>query len=171
MSGEKTLKVFVDGCLANGRFSVTHRISFAPYGLNRFHGHTYEVLVSLLGSRSKHGFLFPFEELSKIIQKICSKLNNKTLLAAGGKNVVKDEGSRIFYVTSDNKQYVLPKDDIVLLDVDEVTAENLAEWIADQIIKELKTYTEFFQNIKGLELTLFEGRDRGIKLSISLSSF
>jgi 6-pyruvoyltetrahydropterin/6-carboxytetrahydropterin synthase len=165
---EKIMKVFVDGRLANGRFSVSHRVSFAPYGLDRFHGHTYEVIVSVSGLRSKYGFIFPFEELSKIVQKICAKLNNKTILAAGGRNVVKDEGSRIYYITSDNKQYLLPKDDVVILNVEEVTAENLAEWIADQIIEELKTYTEFLQNIKGLELTLFEGRDRGIKLSISL---
>lgn len=165
---ERPLAIFVDGRFTNGRFGVSHRISNAPYGLDRFHGHTYEISVTLSGSRSKLGFVFPFEELSEVIRKICENLDNKTLLATGGKNVVKDEGSRICYLTADNKQYTFPKEDVLLIPMEEVTAEGLAEWIADRVIEELKTFHDFFPNVKELELTLYEGRNRGVKLRIPL---
>jgi len=164
---EKELAIFVDGRTINGRFSVSHRISDAPYGLDRFHGHTYEISVTLYGSCSKYGFIFPFEELIKIIEQICEKLNNKILLATGGDNVIKDEGEKIYYVTADNKQYVFPKEDVFFMELEEVTAENLAEWIANQTIEKLKAHQDFYPNIHCVELTVYEGRNRGVKVKIS----
>jgi len=165
-SNGNALAIFVDGRVTKGRFGISHRISNAPYGLDRFHGHTYEIKAVLLGFRSKYGFIFPFEELIKIIEQICEKLNNKTLLATGGENVTKDEGNRIYYITADNKHYVFPKEDVLRINLNEVTAEDLAEWIANQLIEQLKKYTDFYPNIKLLELTLYEGRNRGVKVKI-----
>lgn len=156
------MSVFVDGRTFGGSFCVSHRISHASYGLDRLHGHTYELAVELKGrGSSEASMVFPFEELMSIVKNICSELNNKTLLASEGDNVYKEDSVAIEYVTGDQKRYLLPLGDVKLLPLEEVTAEALVVWIGKKIEAKVKEYRDFSQNVKEIEVTLFEGRERG----------
>jgi 6-pyruvoyl-tetrahydropterin synthase len=159
---EPSLSVFVDGRTFGGSFCVSHRISHAPYGLDHLHGHTYELAVELKGkAKSEASMVFPFEELIAIIKSLCSELNNKTLLASEGDNVYKEDAIAIEYVTGDQKRYLLPIGDVKLLPLEEVTAEALVVWIGEEIEAKVKKYHDFSQNVREIEVTLFEGREQG----------
>jgi len=167
---EVELSVFVDGRTFGGSFCISHRISHAPHGLDRLHGHTYELAVALKGKgKSEASMVFPFEELMTIIKGVCSELNNKTLMASGGDNVYKEDSIAIEYVSGDQKRYLLPLGDVKLLPLEEVTAEALVVWIGKEIEAKIREYRDFSQNVKEIEVTLFEGRERGCSTVIQLN--
>jgi len=155
------LEIFVDGRLMGARFHVAHRISGAGYGLDRIHGHTYELRVRLIG-KGEAEFLYPFEGLMQIMLECVKPLNNKVLLAERGKNVVKVEDSEITYITADNKRYVLPREDVYFLPVNEVTAEVLALYLLREIVKKLREGKLDIENVAAVELTLWESFERGV---------
>lgn len=155
------LSVFVDGRTIKARFHVAHRISGAPYGLDRLHGHTYEIRVSLDG-KGQAEFLYPFEELMGIMTECAQTLDNRVLLADGGGNVARFDDGVITYVGADERRYMFPKDDIVLLPVKEVTAEVLANYLLKEICEKLRKSKVSTSEISDVELTLWEGYERGV---------
>jgi len=161
--------IFVDGRFIGGSFSATRRVSNAPHGGNRLHGHTYEISVRLTRKKvSEQKLIFPLEELAAIMKGVCEELNNKVMLASGGENVYKEDSITIEYVSADNKRYLLPVEDVKLLPVEEVTIEALASWIGAQTAARLKEYRDFSGNIAQMEITLYEGRQRGCTVAVSM---
>jgi 6-pyruvoyl-tetrahydropterin synthase len=154
-------RVFVEGNKIGARFHVAHRISGAGYGLDRLHGHTYELKVSLIG-KGETTFLYPFEGLMDIMFECVQPLNNKVLLADRGGNVVKVDDDEIMYVTVDGKRYMLPKDDVFLLPMEEVTAEALVVYLLHEISDKLRKFDISTEQIAEIEVTLWEGNERGV---------
>lgn len=155
------LEIFVDGRRTGARFHVSHRISNAGYGLDHLHGHTYEMKVQLSGKREA-SFLYPFEELMRIITECAAALNNRVLLASGGGNVAKFEDGSVTYISADGRRYMFPKTDIVTLPVEEVTAEALARYLLGEIRDKIRKSKAKSDAIADVELTLWEGNERGI---------
>jgi len=155
------LAIFVDGRRIGARFHVAHRISVAGHGLDRLHGHTYDIRLSLAGS-DQVAFLYPFEALMQIMVEAVEPLDNKVLLADGGGNVAKFENGTVTYVSADERRYMFPRDDIVLLPVREVTAEALADYLLSQILLKLRKSAISTKDIAEVELTLWEGSERGV---------
>jgi len=167
---EERLTMFVDGRSFGGSFSASRRVSHAPDGGNRLHGHTYEIAVSLKGKAGAgQRFTFPFEQLIAIVKGLCAELNNKVILASGGANVYKEDSRSIEYMSADNKRYVLPLDDVKLLPVEEVTIEALSSWVGEQIAGRLGEYHDYYANIAEIKITLFEGRQRGCTVAVQLT--
>jgi 6-pyruvoyltetrahydropterin/6-carboxytetrahydropterin synthase len=162
--------IFVDGRFFGGSFSATQRVSDAPHGGNRLHGHTYEVAVRLLRKPGSQGkIVFPFEVLMNIVKDVCAELNNKVLLASGGENVYKEDSVILEYVAADDKRYMFPMGDVKLLPLEDVTIEALTSWIGAQIVAKLKEYPDFHGNIGKVEITLYEGRQRGCTIAAPLT--
>ena len=162
--------IFVDGRFLGASFNASRRVSHAPHGGNRLHGHTYELAIKLKRKPTVQArLIFPFEELASIVRRICEELNNKVLLASGGENVYKEDSISIEYVSADDKRYTLPMDDVKLLPVEEVTVEALATWIGGHIAARLKEHNDFYRNIAVMEITLYEGRQRGCTVAIPLT--
>jgi 6-pyruvoyltetrahydropterin/6-carboxytetrahydropterin synthase len=155
------LGIFVDGRTIKARFHVAHRISGAAYGLDRLHGHTYDMRVSLEG-KGQADFLYPFEALMETMTECAQALDNKVLLADGGDNVAKFDNGVITYVGADEKRYMFPKDDVMFLPVKEVTAEALAKYLLKEICEKLRKSDVSTSEISGVELTLWEGYERGV---------
>lgn len=166
---EGNSSIFVDGRFFGGSFSASRRVSHAPHGGNRLHGHDYDLALKLKRKPNAPGkLMFPFEDLTATVRGICEELNNKILFASGGENVYKDDSTSIEYVSADNKRYILPVDDVKLLPVEEVTIEALALWIGQQVVTKLGEHRDF-ENLAGVEVTLYEGRQRGCSTTIALS--
>ena len=161
------LSIFVDGRKIAARFHVAHRISNAGYGLDRLHGHTYEIRLNLSGSRDA-AFLFPFEEMMAIMSELATSLNNKVLLPVQGGNVVKTDDGSITFVSADGRRYIFPKGDVVTLPLSEVTAEALANYILGEIRGKIKRSGVKTDSITGVELTLWEGNERGVEVRSTL---
>jgi 6-pyruvoyl-tetrahydropterin synthase len=68
--------MFVEGRFLGASFNASRRVSHAPHGGNRLHGHTYELAVRLKRKPVvQTKLIFPFEELASIVRRICEELN------------------------------------------------------------------------------------------------
>ena len=124
----------IDGWIQNIRFSASHLLP----GHERcgvLHGHSYALHVKVSGEKDKDGFLIDFIVLKSQLRAIADSLNHKILLPGQDERVVVNK--KEVHVESNGKKYMFPLEDCVLLPLKAITAENLASYVFDQLLKHL----------------------------------
>ncbi len=121
----------------NLNFSAAHFISFGGK-CERLHGHNYAVSVILEGNLSEDCYVFDFVALKKIIRRICERLDHRFLLPMQSQHLDIKEADEEWEIRFENRRYVFPADDVLILPVDSITAERLAEHICGQLIASVK---------------------------------
>jgi 6-pyruvoyltetrahydropterin/6-carboxytetrahydropterin synthase len=101
----------------------------------RIHGHNYIVQVEIFGGLSEQSYIYDFAEVKATILSIIEELDHYFLIATNnsGFNVV--EEGEYYIITSNKYRYVLPISNVKLLDIKATTAECLAYYIHQKIIK------------------------------------
>ncbi len=153
------MKIVINGIHANLRFASAHMIPLHE-SCGGIHGHSYIVDVQFEGERAgEFGFVVDFKQAKRIVRDICKKLDHKVLIPSKS-NVVnfthKDENSIEF--TVGQKEYKLPLEDCCLLPLKSTSAEDLAEYFAEEIYKYLE---ETNNNISSVQVCVNEGIGQG----------
>ncbi len=133
------IKIFIDGSKLNIGFSACHFI-VDHFKCSKLHGHNYIVSVSIYGEKTdeKMGFVFDFLEAKKIIKNIISEFDHKILIPKKSKYIkIVDLGDEI-EVKASKKRYIFPKEDVELIDIESLSAEHLAKFIAEKFVEEIK---------------------------------
>ncbi len=149
--------VELDGWQAKLRFSSCHLIPDHPK-CGRLHGHTYAVSVRVIGSQSGD-FIMDFEELKRHVEEICEPLDHRILLASldGDIQINKvDKETILVVVGKKEKRYAFPVEDVILLPIHSVSAEDLCSYILGQLSDRIKT-----DHIRELYVRLDEGLGQG----------
>lgn len=162
------MKIVINGIHANLRFSSAHMIPLHE-SCGGIHGHSYIVDVQFEGERhGEFGFVVDFKEAKGIVREICSRLDHKVLIPCKS-NVVKftnkDENSIEF--TVGQKEYKLPLEDCCLLPLKSTSAEDLAEYFAEEIFKYLEGTNN---NISSVQICVNEGIGQGAYFEKSLKT-
>jgi len=121
------------------RFSSAHFITFGGK-CERLHGHNYGVLVELEGTLGEDKLVFDFTILKKVTRELCRRLNHRFLLPAHNTHLKIQELEDAWEIRFGTKRYLFPREDVIVLPIDNSTAERLAEYICLQLRKELATY-------------------------------
>lgn len=121
------------------RFSSAHFITFGGK-CERLHGHNYGVLVELEGSLGEDRLVFDFTILKKITREICRRLNHRFLLPMYNPHLELHEQAESWEIRFGKKRYIFPSEDVIALPIDNSTAERLAEYICNELRKELAAY-------------------------------
>ncbi|MCK9151462.1 6-carboxytetrahydropterin synthase [Methanobacterium alcaliphilum] len=131
------MKIVMNGIHANLRFSAAHMIPEHD-SCGCIHGHSYIVDVEVEGERSgKFGFVADFKEVKGIVREVCAKLDHKVLIPLENDLITfKSIGGAVEFTIAD-KDYKLPREDCFLLDLKSSSAEDLAEYFAEQIFHKL----------------------------------
>jgi 6-pyruvoyltetrahydropterin/6-carboxytetrahydropterin synthase len=115
-------------------FSAAHFITFGDNTCERIHGHNYRVRCEINGNLESNGYVIDFIALRDSLQKITTALDHHVLLATEHPTIhVKTERHEV-HVTFENRRWVFPKDDCLLLPIANTTAELLANYIGQQLI-------------------------------------
>ncbi|MGZ7043092.1 MAG: 6-carboxytetrahydropterin synthase [Methanobacterium sp.] len=153
------MKIVINGIHANLRFSSAHMIPL-HHSCGGIHGHSYIVDVQFEGERSgEFGFVVDFKQAKDIVRGICSKLDHKVLIPCNSDVIEfrgKHENSIEF--TVGQKAYKLPLEDCCLLPLKSTSAEDLAEYFAEEIFKYLD---ETNNNISSIQICVNEGIGQG----------
>jgi len=153
------MKIVINGIHANLRFSSAHMIPLHE-SCGGIHGHSYIVDLTVEGERSgEFGFVVDFKKAKGIVRDICSKLDHKVLIPANSDVIEftnKDDGSIEFKI--DEKEYKLPLEDCCLLELKSTSAEDLAEYFAEEIFKYLKATNN---SISSVQICVNEGIGQG----------
>jgi len=114
-------------------FSAAHFITFAGGICERLHGHNWRTAVELLGSLDENQYVFDFIALRDALQKIVDRLDHRVLLPTKHPRIHVRERETEVEATFENRRWLFPSEDCVLLPIENTTAELIAFWIAGQL--------------------------------------
>ena len=146
------MEIKIDGWKTGIRFSSAH---FIP-GLGkcaRLHGHSYAIHARIIGE-TINGIIIDFELIKRNLKEIADELDHKILIPRGIE-IIK-EGKKIKF-NFDGKEYLLPLEDCAILSIKSSSAENLANYVLQCLLKKM----EFPKNVKKLEIGIDEGIGQG----------
>lgn len=138
MSGERIArKVKIEGGYLN--FSSAH---FITYGgkCERLHGHNYGVLVEVEGTLGEDMLVFDFTVLKRLTKEICKRLDHRFLLPLHNPHLQLTSTEDEWEVHFAGKRYIFPRADVAELPIDNSTAERLAEYICNELCRELQAF-------------------------------
>lgn len=163
----RKLFIELDGWQAKLRFSACHFIPDHPK-CGRLHGHTYAISVRLEGTQAGE-FIVDFEDVKNMVMEICDSLDHMVLLARNDPRlkITEDNGYHTVEIIKSCKHYVLPGDDVVMLPISSVSAEDLCKYFLSELSSALKK-NGYADNITVLHLRVDEGIGQGAGCSISL---
>jgi len=154
--------IVIDGWRSNIRFSSAHIIpDYEKCG--RLHGHTYAVHLKVFGKPDEKGIIMDFSSLKETVKKVVNELDHKVLIPekSGFMTIKKEDDVVKLSLSSLKKKYVFPIDDCVLLPIDSTSAENLADYILEKIVRMMS----ISKRIKNIEVGVDEGFGQGARVS------
>lgn len=118
-------------------FSAAHFITFNGNVCERLHGHNWRVAVSAEGALDENFYVVDFIALRDAVQKIVNELDHRMLLPIQHRAIHVRAGDREVEATFEDRRWVFPREDCVLLPIENTTAERLAWWIGQRLQSEL----------------------------------
>lgn len=119
------------------RFAAAHFTTFGGE-CEPLHGHNYDVFVEIAGGLTEDSWVVDFSEAKKLVEAICEELDHRFLLPTDSQALEIAHVGGEYTITFANKRYVMPDNDVAALDIDNSTAERLAQWFAGRILAALK---------------------------------
>jgi 6-pyruvoyltetrahydropterin/6-carboxytetrahydropterin synthase len=155
----------LDGWMAKLRFSACHFIPNHPK-CGRLHGHTYAVSVQVEGEQVGE-FIIDFERLKNMVSEICDRLDHYILIASMDKRLrlVERKETISVEVLDSGKKYVFPREDVILLPIESLSAEDLCKYFTGEIARGLKEE----KNIREIQVRVDEGIGQGAACTIFLN--
>lgn len=163
-------------------FSAAHFVTF-EHDCEPLHGHNYGVRVEVGGPLGPESYVLDFVVLKDIVRQLCKPWDHHFLLPLRNPHLrltEHDDAWELEYLpgqqaaggaaASDDRgrlRYVLPKWSVFPLDVDNVTAERLAQTLARQIIAELGT-RGLAQSLRWVQVGVAETEMQSAFYSVSL---
>lgn len=143
----------IDGTYAGIKFSACHFIP-GHEKCSRLHGHSYTVRFRLDGEPCENGMVMDFVSLKKKLRSYADEYDHHVLLPGRSKAVSISEINDSVEAIVLEKRYVFPKEDVIILDITNTTAENMSKMIAERLICD----TDFPSNIRSVSVGLDEER-------------
>lgn len=143
------------------KFSAAHFLIFQDGSAERLHGHNYRVYVAVDASLDAHGLVLDFIEVKPVVRELCDWLDEHWLLPGQHpeltvRDLPPEEGlAPHVEVRYRERRYLAPKEDVIVLPVNNTSAENFATWIGRELVRRL---TERFPDvaIRALEVKVEE---------------
>lgn len=126
-------------------FSAAHFITFAGNICERLHGHNYRVKVAVPGPLDANAYVIDFILLRDTLKTIVDELDHRMLLPTAHPLIqVETLGEEIeVRFRPDNRRWVFPVEDCLILPIENTTAELLAQYIAEQLFQRLRAKSAF----------------------------
>jgi len=122
-------------------FSAGHFITYNRDACERLHGHNYRVTAEVHGSLDENHYVVDFIALRDTLRAIVDELDHHMLLPTGHPLIQVVANDREVEVRFEDRRWVFPRCDCVLLDVPNTTSELLARHIAQRLAGDLQTRT------------------------------
>ncbi len=119
-------------------FSAAHFITFAGNICERLHGHNYRVKCEVHGALDENEYVVDFIALRDTLAAIVGDLDHRMLLPTNHPTIRVTRTGDEVVVTFEQKRWVFPTDDCVLLPIANTTAELLASYIGQQLLSRME---------------------------------
>ena len=125
------------------KFSAAHFLIFPDGTAERLHGHNYRVYVTIDAALDRFGLVLDFKTVKPVIRAMVDELDEHWLLP--GEHPVLSAARRedgVVEVRYLERYYAAPEEDVIILPMNNVSAENLATWLGRELRRRLETRFE-----------------------------
>jgi len=150
------------------KFSCAHMTVFADGTKERLHGHNYTIAVAIDVDRVDLQAMIPFAPIKAAIAELCAAWKEHTLLAATNPflELIGDGDELEFRLCGD--RYVMPRQDAILLPIDNISVEALASHVATLLVERVAALDA--SHVRALEVTVAESPGQGASCTIDLAA-
>lgn len=118
-------------------FSAAHFITYGDNICERLHGHNYGVAVEVEGPLEANQYVIDFIALRDALVEITQTLDHRVLLPESHPTIRVEANDREVTAAFEERRWVFPKEDCVVLPVANTTAELIARYIGQQLLGSL----------------------------------
>jgi len=122
-------------------FSAGHFITYAGGTCERLHGHNYRVAAEVSGPLDENHYVVDFIALRDALQAIVDQWDHHMLLPTRHAAIRLQTSDKEVEVTFEDRRWVFPRCDCVLLPVANTTSELLARTIGQRLLDDLQRRT------------------------------
>ncbi len=133
-------------------FCSGHFISYEGDKCERLHGHNYRATVEIEGELDENCYVFDFIALKKRTRAITDELDHRMMLATRNRLIFVDEVAQSVRVRYREREWVFPREDCVLLPIENTTAELLARYIGQRLLEDLRRQHQFLPAVLRVEV-------------------
>jgi 6-pyruvoyltetrahydropterin/6-carboxytetrahydropterin synthase len=133
-------------------FCSGHFITYEGDKCERLHGHNYRATVEVEGGLDENHYVFDFIALKHRTKAITDELDHRMLLATRNRLIELREEGRGVRVRYKDREWLFPRDDCVLLPVENTTAELLARYIAGRLADDLRRHHRYQPDVLRVEV-------------------
>jgi 6-pyruvoyltetrahydropterin/6-carboxytetrahydropterin synthase len=122
-------------------FSASHFITYNGDVCEPLHGHNYRVAVEVEGPLDENQYVVDFIALRDALKAITDKLDHHVLLPTEHPLIKVRADEREVEATFEDRRWIFPRDNCVLLPVPNTTAELVARYIGELLREDLQSRT------------------------------
>src|SRR5262249_7683333 len=97
-------------------------------------------------------YVFDFIALKHRTKAITDELDHRMMLATRNARIAVEEGPRSIHVRYRDREWIFPRDDCVLLPIENTTAELLARYIAQRLVEDLGRQHQYRPQVLRVEV-------------------
>ena len=133
-------------------FCSGHFISYEGDKCERLHGHNYRAAVEVEGALDENHYVFDFIALKRHTRAITDELDHRMMLPTRSELIRVEETPGGVRVRYRDREWLFPRDDCVLLPVENTTAELLAAYIARRLADDLQRQHGYTASVLRVEV-------------------
>jgi 6-pyruvoyltetrahydropterin/6-carboxytetrahydropterin synthase len=133
-------------------FCSGHFISYEGDKCERLHGHNYRATVEIEGDLDVNHYVFDFIALKHRTKVITDELDHRVMLPTKNALIAVAEGPRSIHVRYRDREWIFPRDDCVLLPIENTTAELLARYITQRLVEDLRRHHQYVPQVLRVEV-------------------
>ena len=145
-------------------FCSAHFIVFGSNVCERLHGHNYQVAAEIEDELKADHLVFDCIEFKQILEGITDSLDHRMLIPLNSDTLGVEVTEENVRITSDEKEWIIPRDDCVLLPIENTTAELLARWVSGQLSEKLEAKLGQLPRVLRVEVFESPGQSATIEL-------
>ncbi|HXG12730.1 MAG TPA: 6-pyruvoyl tetrahydropterin synthase family protein [Gemmataceae bacterium] len=133
-------------------FCSGHFISYEGDKCERLHGHNYRAAVEVEGELDENHYVFDFIALKHRLKALTDELDHRMMLPTQNPHIRVEAGPRSVHVRYRDREWLFPRDDCVLLPIENTTAELLARYLAHRLLDDLRRQHNYQPQVLRVEV-------------------
>jgi 6-pyruvoyltetrahydropterin/6-carboxytetrahydropterin synthase len=133
-------------------FCAGHFISYEGDKCERLHGHNYRTAVEIEGDLDENRYVFDFIALKHLTKAITDELDHRMLLATRNPLIAVEERPNGVHVQYRKREWLFPRDDCVLLPIENTTVELLARYVGQRLIVDIQRMHGYTPRVLRVEI-------------------
>ncbi len=116
-------------------FAAAHFTIFSETERECLHGHNFIVGAEMVAVQEENGMVLDYRILKTRLRELCALLDERLLLPAHSPHLLISREGNSVACQFGNDRFLLPAQDVLLLELPNITLEALAGWFLDQLLK------------------------------------